>query len=242
MKFPARLLFALAATCLAFATSASAQLQTFNTYAGFSGSTITFGTNGSLYQTFSNVSAVQTMTFNFFTTSSNTGTTFTATFGQWNGSSFVGGTTISLPGFTTTDSTTWGTQTIGSFTGKTYQVALDLSSVSSLLTNPTYGYTTNSANTYAMLLTDTSGGGASIGLGLNTTDPINTGSFGFSGGTVFGTSDWVFSSLSVVPGNVALVPESSTVAGIAGAVLVAGLVVLRLRQRRQPVSAPVPAN
>jgi hypothetical protein len=262
MKSPAKLLFAFAATCLAFVSSSRAQVLTnTDTYAGYNSSAITFGSfGGSLYQTFSNVSAVQSMTFNFFTTSSPAAaSTFTATFGQWNGSSFVGGTTVSFGTInvpTTTDNTPilgpsaaqvnasgWTNNgPIGNFNGFSVQRMFDFTSLIDPLVSPTYGYTTSSSNTYAMMITQTSGPNT-LALGANFTNPLQTSGVGFDGTTNLGTTDWVFSQMAVYAGNQNLtaVPESSTVAAIAGVVLVAGLVTMRMRQRRQLAAVPVAA-
>ncbi len=241
MKTPARLLLALAATCVGLARPVCAQVITnTDTYAGYSSSAITFSSFGNtLYQTFGNVSAVHSMTFNFFATSTpSAASEFTATIGQWNGSALIGATSVSLGNFTVPATGDWSTATIGSFSGLTYQKSFDLTSILDPLVHPTFGYLTNSANTYAMVISQTSGPNT-IALGANFTNPLQTSLTGFDGATNLGTTDWVFSQMSVYAGSQTLVPipESSTVAAIAGAVLVAGLVIVRTRQRRQAASA-----
>lgn len=226
MKLSAPLLLVLAAS--AFASLGSAQVITnTSSHSGYIGSSINFGSGGTLYQTFTNVSAVQSMTFNFFTTSSTTGDSFSATFGEWNGSTLVGGTTVSFTNFTVPASGTWTNQTVGTFNGPTYQQLLDLTTLTNPNVNGTFGYLTDSSKTYAMVLTNL-GSGSTVGLGLNTSNPFSFG------GSNFGPADWVFSQMAVYEGNQTLVPipETSTVAAIAGAVLVAGLVIVRTRQRR----------
>lgn len=237
-------LLTLAASFLAFSSASFAQLlTTVSTEADFSGSLLTFGAfnvaGSTRTQTFTNVSAVKSLTYDFFTTataSSVTARTFTATFGEWNGSALVGGTTFSIPNFTVPDATTWSTQTVGGFTGLTYQVTVDFSSALNdpKIWNPTYGYVTDSTKTYAMVIHNT-GAATQMGLGFTDIDSYANGTATFNPGV-----DYVFSQITTVPGNQTLVPvpESSTVAAIAGSVLVAGLVTFRLRQRRQLALAP----
>lgn len=228
-----RLFLAFAATCLALISAARAQLQSFSTHTNYNNSTNAFADfSGTLYQTFTNVSAVHSMTFNFFTSSSTSGSTFTATFGEWNGSSFVGGTTVSFGSFNVTASSNWGSsQSIGNFNGISFTQGFDFTTLSGPLIDPTYGYLTDYTKTYAMVLVDQNGS-TSISLGVNN---FNGGSTFPFGATNTGSGDYVFSQISVAPGNQNLtpVPEASTVAAIAGAVLVAGLVIVRTRQRRQ---------
>lgn len=229
-----RLFLAFAATCLALASAARAQLQSFSTHTNYNNSTNAFADfSGTLYQTFTNVSAVHSMTFNFFTSSSTSGSTFSATFGEWNGSSFVSGTTVSFSNFSVTASGTWGApQSIGNFNGISFTQSFDFTLLGGSQIHPTYGYVTDASKTYAMVLTD-QGGSTSISLGVNNFGGGSTFPFG---ATNTGSGDYVFSQISVVPGLV-VIPEASTVAAIAGAVLVAGLVIVRTRQRRQLVAA-----
>lgn len=231
-----RLLLTLAATSLASLCSAQVITNT-SSHSGYIGSAINFGSGGSLFQTFSNVSAVTSMTFNFFTTSTTTGDTFSATFGEWNGSSLVGGTTVNFANFTVPASGTWSNQSVGSFTGPTFEQVLDLTALTGTSIHSTYGYLTDSSKTYALVLTNL-GTGTTVGLGLNTTNPFSFG------GSNFGTSDWVFSQMAVYEGNQQLVPvpEPSTYAAAAGAVFVTGLVFARTRQRRRLApTAPIAA-
>lgn len=236
-----RLFFAFAATCLALSSAARAQLQSFSTHANYNNSTNAFADfSGTLYQTFTNVSAVHSMTFNFFTSSSTSGSTFSATFGEWNGSSFEAGTTVSFSNFNVSASSSWGApQSIGNFTGISFTQSFDFTTLAGPLIDPTYGYLTDFTKTYAMMLVDQNGS-TSISLGVNNFGGGSTFPFG---ATNTGSGDYVFSQISVAPGNQNLtpVPEASTVAAIAGGVLVAGLVIVRTRQRRQLAAAGLPA-
>lgn len=222
------------------APSLRAQLQTYDTRPSYTGSVFTFGSGSSLGETFSNVSAVKSMTYNFFAGASNNtvDTTLTAVFGQWNGSSLVGGTTVSFGTITIPAATSgqWSATLAnngGSYANFSY--SFDLTTLTSGLINSTYGYLTNPNNTYALMLTNTSGSATGLGLGLTNTDAFSYGA------TNLGFNDWSFAQIVVAPGNQSLVPvpESSTIAAIIGAVFVAGLVVFRLRQRREIELVPV---
>jgi len=232
-------------TTLALATlvavSARAQLQTYDTRPNYTGSVFTFDANGSLGQTFTNVSAVKSMTYDFFSGSGGNvvDTQLTAVFGQWNGSSFVGGTTVSFGTITipAANSGQWASTLANGPANNTYAnfaYQFDLSTLSSNLIDPTYGYLTNPNNTYALMLTNT-GAADELALGLT-----NSNAFIYGAADGFGTKDWTFAQLVVAPGNQNLTaaPEPATVAAICGALLVGGLIVLRVRQRHL---APVPA-
>lgn len=245
MKTPAKILSLIAATCFALAAVSRAQIVTYQTetQTGYAGSVATFTSlGGTVGETFTNVSAVTSMTYNFFAGAGNgntsTQTDLTAVFGQWDGSSFVGGTTVSFGTITippSTDSSWSSTLDITGASFRNYSYTFDLTSISSSLVVPVYGYVTNPSDTYALLLTDTTGG-TNLGLGLNFSNPFTYGSAYPLGGN----SDYVFSQINVVPGSQAVVPtpESGTVAALLGAALVAGLVGFRLRQRRQLALVP----
>jgi hypothetical protein len=236
-------LSAAVATLAAFAGSAFAQLQTFETQSEYQGSVFTFNAPGSvLGETFANVSAVKSMTYNFFAGSGNggvsTASSLTAVFGEWNGSAFVSGTTVSFGTISipASDSGSWSTLTNGFGSFNTFEYALDLTTVNSGLINPTFGYLTDFTKTYALMLTNVSG--SNLGLGLT-----NTNAFAF-GATNLGFNDWAFAQIVVAPGDQQLVPvpESSTVALAATGALVAGLVGFRIRQRRRAAATlPVAA-
>ncbi|HSH95057.1 MAG TPA: hypothetical protein VK968_12980 [Roseimicrobium sp.] len=231
-----------AAACVAFVGSASAQLQTYQTVSSYAGVVVPFGGGATSGQTFTNVSAVKAMTYNFFSNGSQlTNTTLSATFGEWTGSAFVGGTTVSfgsinVPATTVTGVGGWNP--LGSFS--TYEHTFDLATLIGSypsLINATYGYLTSSTSTYALMLTN-AGGASNVGLGLIFGNPFAYGeASGISG------SDWAFSQISVAPGNQELVPvpESSTVALISVGAMVFGLVGYRTYQRRRAAAAPVVA-
>lgn len=229
-----------AASALAFSGVAQAQLQTYQTQTAYKGSAITF-TGETLGETFSNVSAVKSMTYNFFKGSnagSSTATPISAVFGEWNSTNldFVTGTTVSFGTIVVPASSAgWTTLTNGFGTYNTYAYQFNLSALSSPLINPALGYVTNSTKTYALMLSDLSDGSTGLALGLS-----NTNAFLYGGASEFGNKDWTFAQIVVAPGNQQLipVPESSTVAAVGSAILVAGLVGFRLRQRRAAVQAP----
>lgn len=231
MKTPARLLFVFLALCLG--TRSYAQLQSFSTHAGYNNSTNAFADfGGSLHQTFTNVSAVHSMTFNFFTSSGTAGSTFSATFGEWTGTSFQAGTTVSFANFTVPASGAWGApQSIGNFNGISFTQSFNFTSLASPLVNAHYGYVTDFTKTYAMLLTDQNGS-TTLSLGVNNSNFGNPFAYGTTN-TLSG--DYVFSQISVLPGNQELVPvpEPSTYAAAVGALFVTGLVFARTRQRRR---------
>lgn len=248
MKHTAKLLSFFSAICFAFVSSSSAQLQTYETQTLYTGSTITFNAGGAplggdtLGQTFSNVSAVASMTYNFFTASSTAGDNLTAVFGQWNAGteSFIGGTTVSFGTINIPASNTW-TETLGA--NATFEYEFDLLSLSETfpsLIDATYGYLTSSSSTYALMLTNT-GGPTNLALGQTNTNAFAYGQAYLGGGEY--SRDWTFSQIVVAPGNqnIVPIPESSTVAALLGTAFVAGLVGFRVRQRRQLALVPVAA-
>ncbi len=246
MKPLSKLLILAAAVVAAFSPFAKAQLVTYETQTGYTGSSLTFSTfGGTMGQTFSNVSAVASMTYNFFSGTGNGGvssaTALTATFGEWTGSSFVGGTTINFGTINVPASTDplWdSTLSITGASYKNFSYTFDLTSVSSSLINATYGYLTDSSKTYALLLVDQTGS-TNLALGGNFANNFTYGAAYPLGGS----SDAVFSQIVVAPGSQQLVPvpEASTVAAIIGGSFAAALVGLRLRQRKQMIAAPLAA-
>ncbi|MBX3736534.1 MAG: hypothetical protein KF715_07595 [Candidatus Didemnitutus sp.] len=234
MKLRTSLLL-LATGLLGLVGSASAQIQTFDTRPSYQGSVINFN-GGTFGETFTGVYSVQTMTYNFFAGGGTPGAvSLAATFGQWNGSNFVGGTTVSFGTIVIPASNAGGwsnlqNNTNGSYTS--YSATFDFTTIVSPFVSATYGYITNPANTYALMLTDQTGG-TNLGLGF-----INTNPFAYGAAAPFGINDWTFSQVVV---STSAIPEASTVASLAALVLVAGLVALRLRQRRALALAPVAA-
>jgi hypothetical protein len=241
MNTSAKTISLLAATLLAFVTSAKAQLQTYETVSAWTGSNFTFSAGATQGQTFSNLYAVKSMTYNFFTTGVAAATNLTAVFGQWNGSSFISGTTVSFGTITIPASNGGSWSTLNTTYGlannvQTFAYTLDLatfsgSPISGGSINSINGYLTNPANTYALMLTNT-GGNSNLGLGLT-----NSNVFAY-GATQFGFNDWAFSQLVVSP--TPTIPESSTVASVAAGLLVAGLVGYRVRQRRNQSAEVAP--
>jgi Putative N-acetylmannosamine-6-phosphate epimerase len=220
-----------AASALAFSSVGRAQLQTYETQTAYQGSMFTFY-GQPLGQTFTNVSAVAKMTYNFFAGAGgvDVDSQITAVFGEWSGGAFVDGTTVTFDPIVVpavgSDWTTF-TNSYGTFT--TYAYEFDLTSFSNnSLIHSEFGYLTDASKTYALMLTPSVGSAVNLSLGLT-----NTNAFAY-GATNIGFNDWVFAQIVVAPGHQDLVPvpESSTVAAMAAAALVAGLVGVRLRQRR----------
>jgi hypothetical protein len=231
MKTFARILSLSAALFVAFATTAKAQLTTFETISSWTGSVYTFTANRVYAQTFSNVLQVESMTYRFASASNSAAAlNLSASFVEWNNTSNVStaiGSVVQNVGSITVPATsTW------SYDSDLNVYYFDYTITLSQVTNPSL--------TYALVLTSTTS--STIGLSFSNDDSFALGDNvrqTNAGGalTNLGT-DWGFSQLVVEP---APTPESGTVAAIAGALLVAGLVGFRLRQRRQPALAPVVA-
>lgn len=234
MRISPSSLLVLAALTFGFMPIARAQLQTYDTRPYYAGSSITFNANGTLGQTFTNVSAVKSMTYDFFagTGGNSSPTTLSAVFGQWNGSSFVNGTTANFSTIVVPaqGGLGWSSTLTNGSPSNTYanfEYTFDLTSLSSNLIDPTYGYLTNSSNTYALMLTN-SGGSTGLALGLTNADVFAYGA------TNLGFNDWTFAQIVVAPGsqNLVATPEPGTVAALVATFFVGGLVLLRLRQRQ----------
>jgi hypothetical protein len=234
-------------TLAALVGSASAQLQTFETQSAYRGSVITFIPGDTRGEIFSNVSAVKSMTYNFFVGAGASGVSsssnFEATFGEWDSTNeaFVAGTTVAFSTINVpaSDSGNWTTLTNGSGSYSTFAQAFDLSTLSSELISPTFGYLTSSSKSYAMMLTLNGSVAPNLGLGQS-----NNNAFAFGISSDNPLRDWTFSQIVVAPGDQQLVPvpESSTVALAATGALVAGLIGFRVRQRRRAAAAmPVAA-
>lgn len=241
MKATTKIHSLLAASLLAFAPVARAQLVTASTIDFANLGTINFNPNGSMGQTFTDILAINSLTFTFlsYNTTSAIGGSLTATFGEWNTatSSFVGGTTVALGNIAVAAPNTWGSSIISGSMVANFSATLDLSFTQ-------YGTNMDPNSTYAILLTNNSASTTSFGLalapnvfspnGLANPDGIGDG----AATTPFNTFDWGFSSLIYVPdGNVVPVPESSTIAAIVGIILVAGLASFRIVQRRKQALA-----
>jgi hypothetical protein len=236
----------IAALFVAFVGSAQAQLQTYETVSTWEGSGFTFsasGTNATRGQVFSDVSAVKSMTYNFFTSGVASATSLTATFGEWNTGSnaFVSGTTVSFGTISIPASTSGSWVPLATAYGvenevSTFAYNFDLATLSGALINETFGYLTDSSKSYALMLTNVTGSNTNLSLGLSNDDVF---AFGFAKG--FSDNDWAFAQIIVAPGNQTLVPipESGTIAAFATGLLVLGMVGYRVRQRRTAVAAPV---
>jgi len=234
MKNYAKTLLLVAATCFALVSTSKAQLVTFETISSWTNSVQTFTANRFFAQTFTGVTEVQSMTYRFASSSNSFGSlNLTATFVEWNGGSTVAtsvGTTVQSVGtITIPGSGSWSYDSGRNTYYYDYQLVLNQA--------------TDADKTYAMLL-QTSTAGSPIGLSFTNSDAFEYGTlaqqYSTTGVASIPFQDWGFAQLVVAP-YVAPTPESGTMAAIAGAVLVAGLVGLRLRQRRQLALAPVTA-
>jgi hypothetical protein len=255
MKPTPKIALFLAATCLAFFNSATAQVQTFHTQTGYTGSVQVFGTSGAAArkaQVFTDIESVAKLTYNFFAGSGGSplGTTqsaqFTAKFGEWGGSNLVN-TLVDFGTFTIPPNSNTGVGGWSSTLSETGESFSNFSQTfdftdSALNLDPVFGFQTDPAKSYALLLTLTNGtASTNIGLGVNESDfylgldgdPLLFPN-GYFGSPTSG-QDYVFSQISIVP---TAVPEASTVAAMIGGAFIAGLVGLRLRQRRQLAIAP----
>lgn len=231
MKNYAKTLLLVAATCFALVSTSKAQLVTLETISNWTGSVYTFTANRAYAQTFTGVTEVQSMTYRFASTStSEAALNITANFVTWNNTSNIntatGSTVQSVGSITIPASSTWNFDPVRHTYYFDYQIVLD--------------QVTNANQTYAMVLQSSVDSG--IGISFTNDDAFAYGEAtrqnSSGGGLSYFGSDWGFSQLVVAP-YVAPTPEAGTMAGIAGAVLVAGLVGFRLRQRRQlaPVAA-----
>lgn len=257
MKLPPTFRLLLAASSIAFAVSAHAQLQTYETISNYSGSSQqSILNNRSVGQVFTELLGIQSLTYNFFNNGASTATTLSAVFAEWNGSSTPGTSGISTTVFGRYDVLVdFGEFEVNAFQGvnqnrwttlhndfgsyNTFEYTFDFST---LLESVGGVYMLNPTKTYAMILSNSSGATTSFGVGFVSKpeeEEILPTSFtnGYAGiGLNSFSSDYTFSQISVIPSSA--VPESSTVAAFLGAALVGGLVTFRLRQRRQQL-APV---
>lgn len=237
-------LLAIAALLAASVVSARAQTITeFETFTDWIGSGYAISANRIYAQTFTSVSAMQQMVYKF--TSSNpasgTGMSLSVKLVEWNPNALtavaaVGTTVHDFGSQAITAPNTWTESLAGGMMG--FDLALNLV--------PTYGangITLDPSKTYAMMMVSATGSPGGSGIGLAFT---NDDSFAFGAATRQSTTtamnqdlgyDWGFTQTVVT-----VVPESSTIAALAGALLVAGLVALRLRQRRQQALVPVTTN
>lgn len=241
MKPLTKIIF-VAAILFALLSPARAQVQTYNTQPFYSGSTTTFSAGVTLGQTFTNVLAVHSMTYNFFlgTGGATSAVNLTAVFGQWDSASasFIGGTTVDFGTIPIPASEDW-TETLNGVY-PTFEYNFDLTNPDLLVEYPSLldsvlGYETSASSVYALMLTNE---GAATNLALGQSNSPNAFTFGQAyqgGGPGDYFRDWTFSQINVVP---APVPEASTVAALLGAAFIAGLVGLRLRQRRQLTALP----
>jgi hypothetical protein len=259
MKISIRKVLFLTAALAALSCSVNAQLLTYQTVqpevgppavSGFSGSVSTFNgtTRASQGEIFTNVLAIDRMTYNLFTTGSPIATNLTAKFGQWdiNTNAFTGATLSLIATGPTGNSVPglggWSSIVVdGSPPIATFELAFDITAA-----NGNALYTTNPALNYALMLTQVEGFGVpgSRGFGIGKTDlesdfVYGTGAYSSNAGVYSAAgSDFTFSQIIVIP-NLPVVPEASTVASIFASLLVAGLVIVRIRQRNQMVSAPI---
>lgn len=237
-----RILF-LAAVGLASTVSSQAQVSTLSTTDNFSGGTIPIGPNGVYGQTFTNIEAISSFTYNFFSAGNSNATKLSAQWAVYNGSgsmsSLANWTTIqtfpeiNIPAFVSANTNGW-TQFSNGHGGpyNTYTVEMNFSGPGGwLITDPSL--------TYALLLTEQNGITAGATLGWDSMNEFTYGdaSVGFSS-----AFDYTFSNIVYVKGGeIVPIPETSTVASLSAAALVAALVVFRIRQRRQLALAPAAA-
>lgn len=221
MKTLHKLLLLAAASCGALVSSSRAQLVTYETVSSYNGSGLAgFGSGTARFETFTNIEAISSLTYNFFKSGvSSTTSTFNATFSEWTGASWS--TVQNFGSFVVPDSSSWSSLTNGNGTFATHAQTFNFGTL--LVTDP--------LKTYGLILTNT---GAATNFGIG----VVSNAFAYGSTGIFETNDdYTFSQIVVVPGGnfvpVTPVPEPATVASMLGATLVAGLVGLRVRQRRQ---------
>jgi hypothetical protein len=241
MKTFARKFLFLAAASAALSGLAHAQISTSSTTQYFGNSTIQINGSATVGEVFTSINAISSFTYNFFSAGS-ASASLSAQFAVYNGSgdpnqlsnwtTLVNFNSINIPGFTSPNAGGWSTLTNGNGSYNTYAQTFNFGGF----------YETDSSLSYALLLTNNSASTAGVSLGWNF-DNTNT-LFGNGSASVgFGpNADYTFSNIVYVKaGDVVPTPEAGTMASIAGAALVAGLVGFRLRQRRQLALAPVAA-
>jgi hypothetical protein len=257
MKLAARSFAVFAATLVAFIAPLRAQLVTYQTVqpeagppavSGYSGSVSSFngGSRASQGEIFTNVLAIDSMTYNLFTTGSPVASTLQATFGEWNTTSnSFAGTTLNLGQKAVQSIGGWSQITIATDTISTFTLSFDISAANGGL------YLADPAKSYALLLTQVTAGQLNYGIGR--TDGETDFAYGtgaYVGSTnVYSTpgQDYTFAQIVVVPndGNhtvpITPVPEASTVASAAALAMVGALVGFRVRQRRQLTTTAVAA-
>lgn len=223
MKTRLQILFVSAV--FAVAGSARAQVVTYETISQWSGSVITLTSGQSYAQTFSNVLQVESMTYKFasYNNTSSSATTFSAAFVEWNvGSNTAGALVQNLGTINLPPSNTWTEFTTFTVDGEdtnifTYELPITLNAI------------TSASTTYALVLTANQ---QRNNLGFTLT---NNNAFNHGHAVGYSAFDWGFSQIAVEP---APIPEASTVVSLMGVCFAAGLVGLRLRQRRQLAAAP----
>lgn len=239
MKSPALQLFS-AAVCFVFGSLAHAQLVTYQTVSDYSGSSqYSLPAGKKAGQTFSNILAISSLTYNFFNSGSSSATSLTATFAKWNGTGgFTGFTqasryttiqdfgTFTVPAFTGVNQNGWTSLTNTHGTYNTFQQTFNFGSL----------YLTDPDSIYALLLSNESASTTSIGIGFSA-DSFEFGDAAVGLGSL--TQDYTFAQIVVIPNDgehsipITPVPETSTVVLLSCAALVGLLVAVRLRQRRQ---------
>jgi len=249
-KFPA-----IAAICLALAPLIHAQVQTYQTVSNYAGTSnfsvpsdpIAYQSDNTAGETFTNLYGISSLTYNFFGSPA-ANTTLSAEFAVWNGSgdNFDPANyvvvhdfgTFTVNQFVAPNANGWTTLTNGHGSFNTFAQQFDFSNLAEDSNPLTSYFETSPSATYALLVTNTTGTTTNFGIGFSG----NSFSFGtalIGVGSV--TQDYTFSQIAVVTTDP--VPESSTIASVLALVLVAGLVIFRLRQRKQQLeTAPAMAS
>lgn len=241
----------LAATCFAFLSISRAQIVTYQTVSNYSGTSnysiasdpTPLQQSNTAGQTFTNLYGISSLTYNFFG-APGVNTTLTAVFAKWNSGDQADPTnysvvhnfgTFTVNQYTGVNQNGWSQITNGNGTFNTFAQQFSFSNLAEDVNVLTTWFETSPTATYALLLTNTTGSTTPFGLGF----AANSFSYGAARvGVDSGSQDYTFSQIAVVTTNP--VPESSTVAAILGCLLVAALVVFRIRQQRQLALAPVP--
>ncbi len=222
---------------LAVSAPLSASLITsFETLSDYQGSDISFSTGRALTQTFTNAVYIQSMTYRFVRTSGTGSVNLNYYFAEWDtltnkATNLISSGSISVP-------------PLASFTTYTYNDGIDDIDYSGYDYQFNLNYASNASTTYAMILV---GGAGSTSVKLQLIDGSDNfpygGAYRTDGITSFANltttagsaynpigTDWGFSQIQV---QLAAVPEPATAMLALGLFIVAGLVGLRLHQRRR---------
>ncbi len=252
----ALLLAAIVGFC-GISSKASAQLVTYETISDWAGGVYTLNGNVGYSQTFSQITAIESLTYRFAASAYSTlPVTLDYYFTEWNattnravGAAPIMEGTFILPSSGNAMSSEWTFQSLGGLGGGvlTYDWQFNMG----LTTDPTKSYAmvlrtatnTNSVGLATASYSNAESDGFTLGGAYSTygvTDYSNL--LNTSAGPALGASfnDWGFSQIVVAP-YVTPVPEPRTTAAIIAAIFVCAMVLRRKLKERQAALVPVQA-